>query len=343
LTTRSDDDVRLTNHRPTVAELRRTVADLERQLAEARGANHGPAAEPDPGSAPTDPPEPAGKAEPAGDAGQADRDEAPPADWRAGLDGRITSMLRGGRSTAQSRLLSRKRLMIIGGAVLVVVLLIGVWALSSGGASWPASVTTVQNEITRACGNADVASEPGQVNFACGKSTRQVLWVFSLLTSNDNPAFADGKSGRIGLEPITPSEGGEVAWSLNLHHPYDPTNPIDSLEVAARAINNIVGGATVTGTGGSSIVQPGLESSSANCVRYTGSAALDARKGFPAVCAQPVSAAGEAALVADVFQKWIVGASPSQAQDAALLFENSGNPGNPMVQAILRGLPGSRP
>jgi hypothetical protein len=27
-------------------------------------------------------------------------------------------------------------------------------------------------------------------------------------------------------------------WSLNLHHPYDPANPIDSLAGAARAINN---------------------------------------------------------------------------------------------------------
>ena len=44
-----------------------------------------------------------------------------------------------------------------------------------------------------------------------------------------------------------------MAWSLNLHHPYNPFNPIDSLQVAARAINSIIGGATVTGAGGKSV------------------------------------------------------------------------------------------
>jgi len=95
-----------------------------------------------------------------------------------------------------------------------------------------------------------------------------------------------------------------VAWSLNLHHPYDPSNPIDSIEVAARAINNIIGGATVTGADGSPVVQPGLEGDSANCLRYTGSAALTSRKGFPSLCASPVtSPAGQAALVADIYNR----------------------------------------
>jgi len=44
-----------------------------------------------------------------------------------------------------------------------------------------------------------------------------------------------------------------------------------------------------------------------------------------------------------VYQKWVVGAPPSAAQDAAVLFENSDNPGDPRVQAILKHLPGSRP
>ena len=102
----------------------------------------------------------------------------------------------------------------------------------------------MQAEIGKACANPDVSSEPGQVNFACGKTTRQMLWVFALLTSHNNPDFAEPKTGRVGLEPITPAQGGVVAWSLNLHHPYDPTSPVDSLEVAARAMNNIIGGAT---------------------------------------------------------------------------------------------------
>jgi hypothetical protein len=206
-------------------------------------------------------------------------------------------------------------------------------------ASWPSSVATVQNEITTACQNPDVASEPNQVNFACDKSTSQILWVFALMTSGNNPAFTDAKSGRQGLEPITPTQGGDVAWSLNLHHPYNPLNPVDSLEVAARAINNIIGGASVTGSNGKPTVQPGLESSPANCARYTGSAAMISRAGFPDICAQPVSSTGQAALVSDVYQQWLVGSPPVAAQEAGVLFENSDNPGNPSVQAILKTLP----
>jgi hypothetical protein len=32
----------------------------------------------------------------------------------------------------------------------------------------------------------------GQVNFACAEGTRQILWVFALLTSRNNPAFQVG-------------------------------------------------------------------------------------------------------------------------------------------------------
>ena len=254
-------------------------------------------------------------------------------------NGRTETLVSRGRRSAQSSWLSRRRLIVFAAGAGVVVILILILALSGNGGSWPASVSTVQAEIARACQNTDVASEPGQVNFACAKPTRQILWVFSLLTSNDNPHFSDPTTGRLGLEPITPSEGGEVAWSLNLHHPYAPDNPIDSLQVAARAINNIIGGATLTATGGGSVVQSGLEGSTANCLRYTGSAALRIRTGFPRVCARPVSSpAGQAALVADVYQKWIVGAGPRAAQNAAVLFENYNNPGDPQVQAVLRQL-----
>jgi len=167
--------------------------------------------------------------------------------------------------------------------------------------------------------------------------------VFSLLTSGNNPDFNDTHNGRLGLEPIAPTQGGQIALSLNLHNPYNPYNPIDSLEVAARAINSIIGGATVTGSDGQAVVQAGLESEPANCLRYTGSAAMTSRAGFPNLCAKPVTPAGQVALVADVYQKWIVGATPSQAQAAALLFQNSHNPGNPQVQEILRHVPGTTP
>jgi hypothetical protein len=243
-----------------------------------------------------------------------------------------------GRQSAYRRRLSRRSILAISGAGVVLVTVLAV-IISSGGGSWPASVATVQAEIARACQNPDVVSEPGQVNFACAKATRQILWVFSLLTSNDNPNFADTKTGRQGLEPITPSQGGAVAASLNLHHPYDPANPVDSIAVAARAINDIIGGATVTGTNGNPVVQSGLESNSGNCLRYTGSGVVTSRQGFPGLCAQPVSSPrGQENLVADVYQKWIVGASAAAAHDAAVLFSNAGNPGSPQVQDILRKL-----
>ena len=225
-------------------------------------------------------------------------------------------------------------------AALVTVLVVDASRPKPG---WPAGVARVQREIAVACQNPDVASEPSQVNFACAKGTRQILWVFSLLTSRNNPDYASIKTGRQGLEPIRPAQGGEVAWSLNLHHPYNSANPIDSLEVAARAINNIIGGATLTAANGKPVVQSGLLSVAANCARYTGSGAVTSRHGFPDRCAKPItSAAGLGYLVADVFQKWVVGAPPSAAQNAAVLFQNATNPGDPRVRAILRSLQSSK-
>jgi hypothetical protein len=247
-----------------------------------------------------------------------------------------------GRPNARRRRFGPGFKITIGLAVLAVGVAALVAVMLRPGASWPASVAVVQNEISTACQNPNVVSEPNQVNFACGKGTSQVLWVFSLMASGDNPNFRDAKTGRQGLEPISATQGGEVAWSLNLHHPYNPFNAIDSLEVAARAINNIVGGASLTGSNGKPSVQPGLESNPANCAKYTGSAAVVTRAGYPDLCATPVSTAGgQAALVADVYQQWFVGASPALAQDASVLFENANNPGDPQVQAILKSLFGT--
>jgi hypothetical protein len=229
---------------------------------------------------------------------------------------------------------------VAGVAALLTVLVLD---LSRPKPGWPASVARVQREIAVACQNPDVASEPSQVNFACAKGTRQILWVFSLLTSRNDPDYASIKTGRQGLEPITPAQGGAVAWSLNLHHPYNPANPIDSLAVAARAINNIIGGATLTAANGKPVVQSGLLSVSANCARYNGSGAVTSRHGYPDRCTRPItSAAGLGYLVADVFQKWVVGAPPSAAQHAAVLFQNAKNPGDPQVRAILRSLPSTK-
>ena len=225
-----------------------------------------------------------------------------PAAGHPGEDRTQAIIDRGRRSVSRVRR-PRSRKIMFGVAAAVAVITLATVLILRSSPGWPASVATVQSQVTTACQNPNVASEPGQVNFACGKQTQQILWVFSLLSSQNDPAFHDSKTGRDGLEPISPTQGAEVAWSLNLHHPYDPMDPIDSLQVAARAINNIVGGASAIGTNGSPSVQPGLESYPANCLRYTGSAQLRSRPGFPSVCAQPISTdQGRAALVGDIWK-----------------------------------------
>ena len=267
---------------------------------------------------------------------------------RASSD-RAQALIERGRRTARPRPRPRRRrqprsgrgrAIAIGSAAGLVVLVIAAMIVLRKGPSWPPSVATVKSEIITACQNPNVVSEPSQVNFACDTDTSQILWVFALLTSNNDPGYADAKTGRKGLEPITPAQGGQIAWTLNLHHPYNPFSPVDSLEVAARAINNIIGGATLTGANGKPAVQPGLESKPENCARYTGSAAVISRTGFPGRCASPVTTReGQAALVADVYQRWMPGAGPVAAQNASVLYQNAGNPGDPQVQAILKTLP----
>ena len=255
---------------------------------------------------------------------------------------RTRALIDHGRRSVDRARRSRGRKITIVTATALVLVTVLVLVIFRNGPSWPPSVAKVQSEITTACQNPNVSSEPGQVNFSCGKTTSQILWIFALMTSTDNPNYTDSKTGREGLEPITATQGGEVAWSLDLHHPYNPYNPVDSIEVAARAINNIVGGATLTNAKGDPAVQPGLESSPANCQQYTGSSAVISRAGFPDVCAQPVtSTSGQAALAADAFQEWLVGATANEARNVSVLFQNANDPGNPQVQAILRTLPGA--
>ena len=258
--------------------------------------------------------------------------------------GRTEALINHGRPAAgrsRSRWLrGHLRAIAIAAAIVGVAIIALVIALPGGGASWPASVAQVRTEITQACENPNVAAEPSQLNFACAKSTQQILWVFALLTSGNNPGFVDQSTGRKGLEPIQPAQGGDIAFSLNLHQPYNAANPIDSLQVAARAVNDIISGATLTKSSGDPLVENGLESTAANCQRYTGSALLVTRSGYPPRCAQPVSTpAGQAALVSDVFQQWMGGTPSQMAAQAGVLFENADNPGNPRVQAILASLP----
>jgi hypothetical protein len=269
---------------------------------------------------------------------------AVPADGAPPAEGRTEALINRGRSgyrqRRRRRLFAHWRLITAGAVVLLAGIGAAVIATRGPGGAWPASVARVQAEIRQACANPDVAAEPSGLNFACDSGSNQVLWVFALLTSGDNPNFVDQSTGRKGLEPVQPEQGGEIAWALNLHHPYDPASPVDSLAVAARAINNIISGATLTASSGSALIEPGLESKPSNCQRYTGSAKLVTRPGYPAACASPViSASGRTALVSDVFQKWMSGTSARMAGEAALLFENAGNPGSPQVRAVLASLP----
>lgn len=323
-----------------LADLMSKAAELERKLEDVRSTLKFELAQPvhDPDAAPTTVLDRSGRESvTTGHGGAHAGDHVRSSQWRADV------LANEGRQTSYHPAMSRARKIMIASIASVAVLtllVVLVVKLVSGGASWPSSVAVIQAQTTRACQNPDVKSEPGQVNFACAKDTRQILWVFALMTSGGEANFNDTKTGRQGLEPITPTQGGQVAWFLNLHHPYDPMNPIDSLEVGARAINSIVGGATLTGANGDPQVQPGLESIPANCARYTGSAALISRKGFPSLCARPVTSdAGRAALVADIYRKWVVGASAKDTQDVEILFRNADNPGERRVQAILRHLP----
>src|SRR5579875_3222991 len=155
---------------------------------------------------------------------------------------RTRRLVDNGRSNAYAPGWSRTRKLVVAGAAGVVAVVILALVLASGGASWPASVARVQAVVTKACQNPDVRSEPNQVNFACAKNTSAILWVFALMTSGGNPGYGDAKSGRLGLDPIAPQPGGERAWALNLYPPHNPANGVDSVEVAALAINNVIGG-----------------------------------------------------------------------------------------------------
>lgn len=264
-------------------------------------------------------------------------------------DDRLTAMIGGGRvnGPARSGFLRApwkahwKALTAIAAAAAVLGgVLAAVTSGSAAPAAWPSSVTAMQAQVAQACRNPDVAAEPSGGDFACGAGSRQVLWVFALLTSGGNPGYVDSATGRRGLEPITPAQGGNVAWSLNLHAPYDPARPVMSIEVAARAINNIAAGATLTGASGQPQVQGGLESKGPNCQRYTGSPALTSRPGYPARCAKPLTEAGRTALVTDVFRQWMPGAPAATAADAGVLFAHANDPGDPGVRKVLASLPG---
>ena len=208
------------------------------------------------------------------------------------------------------------------------------------GPSWPPSVATVQSEIITACQNPDVVSEPGQVNFAA-KGHQPILWVFALMSSGDNPDYADAETGRKGPEPITPAQGGEIAWSLNRPFPYNPLNPVDSLQVAARAIDNVIGGRRRPASTAARACSRGWK-----VIRRTAPGTPVPRRssrtpGAPA-SAPARWAAGKARRRSSATLPEVdVGATSVAAQDVSVLFENFDNPGDLQVQAVLKTRPGA--
>ena len=86
---------------------------------------------------------------------------------------------RGRRSVSRARI-PRSRKAVLAVAGLAAVIVIASVFIFRADPSWPPSVATVRSQITTACQNPNVASEPGQVNFACGKATSQILWVLAI-------------------------------------------------------------------------------------------------------------------------------------------------------------------
>ena len=214
----------------------------------------------------------------------------------------------------------------------VIVLIVVVFGPS---ASWPAIVAVVQNEITTACQNPNVVS-PSQVNFACDKATNQILWVFSLMTSGDNPSFSDAKSGR-GAGAHFPDAGRRRGLVPQ------PASSVRSVQPDRQPRGRSTGHQRhhrrrePDGEQRQAAVQAGLESNPANCARYTGSAAVVTRAGYPNICASPVtSASGQAALVADVYQQWSVGASRPSPRTPACCSRT------PATRVTRRSRPSSR-
>jgi hypothetical protein len=104
-------------------------------------------------------------------------------------DGRTEALINrgrpGSRRPRRRRLLAHWRLIVAGMVALLTGVVVALVATRGSGATWPASVATVQAELEQACANPDVAAEPSGLNFACAKDTNQVLWVFALLSRPD--------------------------------------------------------------------------------------------------------------------------------------------------------------
>jgi len=108
---------------------------------------------------------------------------------RTRSDERTRRLVDQGRRSVHRGWFGRGHKITVGLVVLAVLVIVLITVALRPGASWPSSVAVVQNEITTACQNPNVVSEPNQVNFACDKSSSQILWVFSLMTSGDRASL----------------------------------------------------------------------------------------------------------------------------------------------------------
>ena len=115
---------------------------------------------------------------------------------------------------------------------------------------------------------------------------------------------------------------------------------MDSLAVAARAINNIIGGATVTGDQRQADRPGGTGEQSGELHPVHRIVGRRARAGIPACAPAGHQHGREAALVPTTYQEWVVGATPTAARRSRL-FAHSSNPGEPRVQTILKSLAGA--
>ncbi len=224
----------------------------------------------------------------------------------------------------------------------------------AGRASWGPVETSVHGVMKYACENVNVEQEPNQVNFACSPAGQQLLAVIALVMGHDNQNYTDNRTdGRQGLEPISPGQGGTIEWALDLPTYYQPDNAVQSVQVAARAINTILGGTSVTDAKtGKTVAQSGLESNAQNCLRYTGEPLLVAHlmkvvskngqtaeqqdPSWPVVCAGSITTASEQAAVArDVFKQWDTGAPAGLVDQVVAFFENW-SPSNPAIQQFVK-------
>lgn len=237
---------------------------------------------------------------------------------------------RQGRKRAQTALLV---------VVAIAVIALLVRTVHTGGSGYPGNVNQVKSWISTACQNKNTLPTGSNVQFACSTQGRNILWVFALMSSGANPDYVGkmptqqeqqkGAKQRFGLMPVPAGVGTLYASSLDLGHVYSPIPPkqyqsdpryvnqaaVDSLEVAALALNVDLGGTVAYGS-----VQQGLEGNKngpANCQRYTGSSAQTTLTSGLVVCAKPMTPNGQLAAVEDLWLQWDIPGSDQNSQTLA--------------------------